>query len=329
MHVQNFAKKCSKLKILLHVSTAYVNGTRAGVIAETPIHMGEALAGAKVSYVDINTEKEIVEEKLRELEALNLSQKEITSVMKDLGFERARLHGWPNTYVFTKAMGEMLLEETKEIGYKAVILRPTIITSTYREPFPGWVQGLRTLDALFAVHGKAKTTFFIGDPQSTIDIVPGDMVVNSMVAAVAKHSNQSSNHLTIYHVGSSTRNPISYKDILSLMYHYLLQHPFLDDGGKPIKMLKFLNVLCCDIMGRSYTNSRRALDHVMRLAEVYKPYLFFQGIFDDANTEGLRVATRQQDSDVDDMFGFDPKCIPWEEYFMNTHFPGIVKYSLK
>jgi hypothetical protein len=55
---------------------------------------------------------------------------------------RANLYGWPNTYVFTKAMGEMLVGTMKE-KISTVIVRPTIITSTYKEPFPGWVEGVR------------------------------------------------------------------------------------------------------------------------------------------------------------------------------------------
>jgi fatty acyl-CoA reductase len=39
-------------------------------------------------------------------------------------------------------MGEMLVEISKE-NMSVVIVRPTIVTSTYREPFPGWVEGLR------------------------------------------------------------------------------------------------------------------------------------------------------------------------------------------
>ena len=55
---------------------------------------------------------------------------------------RAMLHGWPNTYVFTKAMGEMLLDRFNQ-NCNVVIIRPTIITSTFKDPFPGWVEGLR------------------------------------------------------------------------------------------------------------------------------------------------------------------------------------------
>lgn len=55
---------------------------------------------------------------------------------------RARKFGWPNVYVFTKALGEMLITEHKE-NVPLVIIRPTIVTSTFKEPFPGWVEGIR------------------------------------------------------------------------------------------------------------------------------------------------------------------------------------------
>jgi fatty acyl-CoA reductase len=55
---------------------------------------------------------------------------------------RAKVYGWPNTYVFTKALGEMLIGHLKE-NLSVVIVRPTIVTSTYREPFPSWIEGVR------------------------------------------------------------------------------------------------------------------------------------------------------------------------------------------
>ncbi|OIT24664.1 fatty acyl-coa reductase 1 [Nicotiana attenuata] len=61
----------------------------------------------------------------------------------------------------------------------------------------------------------------------------------------------------------------------------------------------------------------------IRLAELYKPYLLFHGSFDDANTERLRMAMKQCNMDV--VLNFDPRCIKWEDYFMNTHLPGAVK----
>ena len=50
--------------------------------------------------------------------------------------------------------------------------------------------------------------------------------------------------------------------------------------------------------------------------------------FDDSNTEKLQMATSERGIDLHS-FGFDPKCIDWEDYIMNTHIPGLKKYALK
>ena len=55
---------------------------------------------------------------------------------------RSKFYGWPNTYVFTKVMGEMYLGRSKG-NLSIAIIRPTMITSTYKEPFSGWIEGFR------------------------------------------------------------------------------------------------------------------------------------------------------------------------------------------
>ncbi|KAL3850182.1 hypothetical protein ACJIZ3_012064 [Penstemon smallii] len=356
LHLKSFAGKCAKLKMFLHVSTAFVNCTKIGLITEKPFRMGETLIGAKISYLDINKEIELVQERLRELQIQNANQEKITSAMKDLGIERALLHGWPNTYVFTKAMGEMLLENFME-NVKVIIARPTIVTSTHKEPFPGWIEGVRTIDGLFVAYGKGIVKVFIGDPQTTLDVIPGDMVVNSMLAAMATHSTQPYNsEFIIYHIGSSLRNPIKYKDMHCLMLQYLKKNPLMfDNRGNPIMLsklvtfntmtkfrgyiathylpflniLKLVNKISCNYYKSSYANARRKINRARRLAEIYKPFTFFYGIFDDFNTETMRRTLARSNDDAISMFEFDPICIQWEQYFMNTHFPGVVKYALK
>ena len=46
------------------------------------------------------------------------------------------------TYVFTKAMAEMVVGHLKG-NLPVVIVRPTMITGTYKDPFPGWIEGVR------------------------------------------------------------------------------------------------------------------------------------------------------------------------------------------
>lgn len=57
---------------------------------------------------------------------------------------RAQEYGWQDTYVFTKAMGEMMIDEMRE-DVPVVIVRPSVIESTFSEPFPGWMEGNRYL----------------------------------------------------------------------------------------------------------------------------------------------------------------------------------------
>ncbi|KAJ4718845.1 Fatty acyl-CoA reductase [Melia azedarach] len=86
LHIVNFAKKCIKLKVLVHVSTAYVSLERQGLILENSYQIGETLNGE--SNLNIDVEKNLVEQEMNKLKAEGASEKEITVAMKDLGINR-------------------------------------------------------------------------------------------------------------------------------------------------------------------------------------------------------------------------------------------------
>ncbi|RYQ97838.1 hypothetical protein Ahy_B08g093911 [Arachis hypogaea] len=347
-HVLNFAKKCTKLKVLLHVSTAYVCGERGGVVVEDPQEMGVSLNG--VAGLDIDMEMKLVQQKLNQLREQGASEHHIKLAMKELGIQRANMYGWPNTYVFTKAMGEMLIQTSKE-NTPVVIVRPTIITSTYREPFPGWVEGVRTIDSLIVAYGKGKLSCFLADLKAVFDVIPADMVVNAMIVAMVGHGNEgdsNSDDNFIYHVGSSVSNPVRYQNLHDYSFKYFTAKPWINKEGKPIRVgkvtmlssmasfhrymfiryllplkgLELVNEASCKYFQETYHQLHRKIHGVMRLAELYKPYVFFNGVFDNMNTEKLLRAAREGRAEMD-LFFFDPKIIDWEEYFMKIHFPGI------
>ncbi|XP_050367776.1 fatty acyl-CoA reductase 3-like [Argentina anserina] len=348
-YVLSFAKLCVKLQVLVHVSTAYVWGEKGGLLPEHPCLMGQSLNGTP--GLDIETEILIANEEVKRLRSEQVSEAAITRALKDFGLKRASLYGWPNTYVFSKAMGEMLIGELRG-DLPVVILRPTIITSTYKEPFPGWVEGIRTIDSIAVGYGKGKLTFFLCDEEAIVDLVPADMVVNAIIAAMAAHANEPCQ--VIYQVGSSVRNPIRYNDLHDYGFHYFTRKPWINKDGKPVtvkrvtvmrsmdsfrtymafryllflKGLELVNIAFCKYFEGTYTDLNRKIKFVMRLVELYRPYLFFKGVFDDLNTEKLRMAVRETTTEAD-MFYFDPKIIDWEDYFMNTHIAGVVKYVFK
>ncbi|KAL9673937.1 hypothetical protein QQ045_030201 [Rhodiola kirilowii] len=349
-NVMKFAKKCDKLIVFVQVSTAYVWGDSVGVCPEHPFKMGETLNGAP--GLDIDAEVRLAERKVKELHAdQSLSDKAITRTLKDLGIQRARKYGWPNPYVFTKAMAEMIVGEMRG-DLPVVVLRPTIITSTYEEPFAGWAEGVRTIDSLAVGYGKGRITCFLGDPSAVTDVIPADMVVNSTIVAMATNANNPTQ--VIYQVGSSVSHPIKMAALQDMAYRYFTAKPWIDKNGEPIrvgkvrvlstmdsfqryltvryliplKALDLVNKALCQYFQRVHSDLDRKVKFVMRLIELYKPYLFFKAVFDDLNTEKLRIAAKDLYKDAD-VFYFDPKTVDWEDYFMNKHIPGIVKYVFK
>ncbi|KAG8483491.1 hypothetical protein CXB51_023148 [Gossypium anomalum] len=362
-NVLNFGKKCDKVKLFLHVSTAYVCGEQIGIILEKLKRRND---------MNIFEEKRLAEEHLSQLQNQCIPDKAITSSMKEFGLERAKLNGWPNTYVFTKAMGEMLLGMFKG-DFPLVIIRPTMIASTYKQPFPGWIEGVRTIDSVLVNYGKGKLTCFPGNLNSALDVIPVDMVVNVMVVAIEVHYAQHQYSCeTIYHVGTSSKNPLKLSDLRNLSHYYFTKNPWIDTNGQkveagklivfstinrfflymkikyvlPLKVflhkiilfltrlfnaffhvLYLINKLCCQRFEKIYTNLNRRVKFILRLAEFYKPYAFFTGIFDDRNLERLQRVAEERGIDLAE-FNFDSKSIDWEDYIMNSHIPGLFNQGL-
>ncbi|KAI3839305.1 hypothetical protein MKX03_016849 [Papaver bracteatum] len=355
-HVLQFSKKCVQLKLLLHVSTAYVWGEKSGLLFEIPL---------KGTWPNLDTqfEMKLISQRLQELKAEQISKKEEATAMKEFGIQRSRLFGWPNTYVFTKAMGEMEIGELIECrnDLPVVILRPTMITSTFKEPFPGWIEGVRTIDSIILGVGKGKVKCFLARAGLIIDLIPGDMVVNAAIVAMVGHANQPSDDRKpfIYQVGSSARAPLESIKLRDYLYNYFSKYPLIStspttkNNGKPIKIsypsvfptaascltflyithmlplkgMRSVNALLCDYFRDKCNDAERKITFILKLVKLYEPYILFEGIFDDLNTEGSRTAVRRNAVEAD-TFYFDPKCISWDEYFMSTHIPGLVKYAL-
>uniref|UniRef100_A0ACD6AKV8 Uncharacterized protein n=1 Tax=Avena sativa TaxID=4498 RepID=A0ACD6AKV8_AVESA len=226
-----FAKKCPNMKLLLHVSTAFVAGTQEGLLLEKAFKNGETL---RAGYsVDIEAELELVERVKSELRAAkggSIEQLE-KSTMKELGLKRACHFGWPNVYTFTKAIGEILLGQQRG-NLPVVIIRPTMVTSTYQDPFAGWIEGAKTIDALIVAYDDQAFPCFIGDRNNIIDVIPADIVINAAMVAMAVHWNEKEQ--VIYHVSSSLQNPLSLYDLEDACEDYFSMNPRILENGKAL-----------------------------------------------------------------------------------------------
>ncbi|KAK4392389.1 Fatty acyl-CoA reductase 2 [Sesamum angolense] len=352
--LMSFAKKCKKLKLFLQVSTAYVNGQRQGRIMEKPFSMGESIAAEtvvcgkhQVSLPKLSVEDEIkvVLESKKTLEDDSLLQK-----MKELGMQRANKFGWQDTYVFTKAMGEMMIDSLRgEIP--VVVIRPSVIESTYKEPFPGWMEGNRMMDPIILHYGKGQLTGFLVDPNGVLDVVPADMVVNATFAAMAKHGAGGKPECSIYQVASSVVNPLVFRDLAELLYQHFSSSPFMDPTGSPVRVPKmklfssmedFSSHLWRHAIKQTglgaFTNldgklshklesiCRKSVEQAKYLAKIYESYTFYGGRFDNSNTKRLMGFMSK---DERQQFGFDVENIDWKDYITNVHIPGLRRHVMK
>ncbi|KAF8015196.1 hypothetical protein BT93_H0871 [Corymbia citriodora subsp. variegata] len=349
MHVAEFAVRCVNIKMLLHVSTAYVCGNTTGIIQEKAVSTGETPNRSR--NLDVNEEKLLVEELMNELREKNASEREITIALKNLGLQRARLHGWPNTYTLTKAIGEMMVQHHLKQDIPFAIMRPTIITSTYREPFAGWIEGFppRTMDSIAIMFGRGRLKYFLGSLNTILDMIPADMVVNAMIVVMAVHANQPNSN-KIYQVASSKKHPLTYSDLRDIVVSYFKDSPWINEDGKPVKvpkprimgsmasfhkhvrryiLLSKVLKVASSVFGGYFQGLHADLDKkvntAVRMADLYGPYVFFNGVFDDTNMMALRATAFDNGVNSEGVFYFDPRCIDWEDYFKRTHLPGIVE----
>ncbi|CAN8259669.1 unnamed protein product [Cochlearia groenlandica] len=355
-NIMGFAKKCKKLKLFLQVSTAYVNGQRQGRVMEKPFSMGDSIAtenfleGNRMA-LDVNRELNLALDSAIK----GIKDQEETQKMKDLGLERARSYGWQDTYVFTKAMGEMMINSTRG-DVPVVIIRPSVIESTYKDPFPGWMEGNRMMDPIVLCYGKGQLTGFLVDPKGVLDVVPADMVVNATLAAIAKHGVVSKpDHepeISVYQIASSAINPLVFEDLAELLYKHYKTSPCVDSKGVPImvRLMKlfdsvddFLDHLWRDaqersglVSGMSSVDSKvmqklkfickKSVEQAKHLATIYEPYTFYGGRFDNSNTQRLMENMSEEEKIA---FGFDVGSINWKDYITNVHIPGLRRHVLK
>ncbi|PIA60018.1 hypothetical protein AQUCO_00400712v1 [Aquilegia coerulea] len=345
--VLSIAKRCTKLTLFMHVSTEYVNGRRQGVVSEKPFYLGENIArekaslespGRSIPVLDVEAEIKMGFDARYAFQGNMVTQK-----MKDLGLERARMFGWQDTYTFTKAMGEMMIE-SKRKDIPVVIVRPSIIESTYKEPMPGWVEGIRMMDPIVLSYVKGELTGFPIDTKGVIDVVPVDMLVNAMLSAMVKHGAVQRPGLKVYHIASSVVNPLLFQDLINCMFEYFDSCPYTDVNGRPINIKRmkvfksmdnFYSHIQTEAVQRSANSSQgkilsrrlqRSLDMVKHLAELYEPYTFYGGRFDNTNTQKLMEELSQEEQRD---FNFDIGGIDWKDYICNIHIPGLLRHRQK
>jgi thioester reductase-like protein/1-acyl-sn-glycerol-3-phosphate acyltransferase len=203
MNVLAFAKTCTKLQGMVHVSTAYVNSNKRKEV--DPGESGQVQEKIYQQWYHDNPQK------LYEW-ILATDSDHIQSVLPEL------LCGMPNTYTFSKQMAEILLDKHRG-DMSLAIVRPTCVGASFKEPMPGWIDKVGAGATLFLASGLGHLSILQGYPETVGDQIPVDMVTNVILTAVLRLKREP-NTLQIYHSSSSTRNPITWGYARTITYKY-------------------------------------------------------------------------------------------------------------
>ena len=381
------AKSCNDA-VLLHVSTAYVRGVQPGKVPEE-LHppyetYAEQYQAEKGEVIPRTLEAEIediqrLSEQVRDEanrpekfdqfrrevrrnsgaetgERLNRQidiarEKWVEQRLIDEGLKRAHARGWNDTYTYMKALGEQMIIKTRG-DLPTAIIRQSIMESSLEDPEPGWLGGaLRMADPLIVGFGKGRLPDFPGDPDSILDIIPADFVINAILAATVQTYYRRG--IEVYHVASGARNPLTFGDIVNITHDYFTRQPLLDNGKPiPVPVWKFPDEakFQSDLRGkmrlldtasrwlnriplrwakrkaRRIAVKRNAIETLLHYVQIYGPYVRLSFEFEIGKTEALYDSLSLSDQQH---FNFDISRIDWRYYLQEVHIPGIKRHFLK
>ncbi|KAL3690023.1 hypothetical protein R1sor_016332 [Riccia sorocarpa] len=268
---------------------------------------------------------------------------------------RAELFGWQDVYTFTKAMGEMLLFENR--GHIPVaIVRPSSVMCSYKEPFPGWVEGFKVYDPIAVPYGLGQFPGFPLFENSVFDMVPVDMVVNTILAVATKHYGREQQDTFVYHSSSGSVNPLSGKEFGEAIYKHFKAYPMMDNNGNDIQVERFRCFEDADEFKRSvrsrllsaalvrlrssrgsnsdtdkvhqqeYAKVKSDSDKLLRRCETIGTYTKQFASFDNQNAENLRRQICQNEQET---FGYSVYGVDWINFLAEVHLPGLRRHVLK
>ena len=144
----------------------------------------------------------------------------ISQRLVELGMDRARHWGWPNTYTYTKSLGEQAVAAS---GVRFAVVRPSIVESALRYPFPGWNEGFTTSAPLIFLSLKGHRVF-PGGEKSVLDVVPVDLVAAGILAVSADLlASAPAPSGRAYHLASGDVNPFWVRRCIELVGLYQRQ----------------------------------------------------------------------------------------------------------
>jgi Male sterility protein/haloacid dehalogenase-like hydrolase len=376
LHLLEFLRRCSHAG-LMHLSTCYVTGMRDGRVTEqlkenyNPLGIPGFDAEKEIlslretiHHIEQRAESPELTKALRRQalgrggDASRVAADELVGVLKRnrgrwarnrlvrVGMRRAQHLGWPNTYTFTKSLGESILARRGR-DFPIAIVRPSIVESSEHSPFSGWNEGINTsgpLSYLLGTNFRQLPT----NKRKCLDVIPVDMVSRGMTliaaAIIARR------HARLYQLATSAINPVNMGRSIELTGLAHRKHYKTQQGIEHWLKLKFETIPVSKqryerlsipmqkafVSGINrvagwlrmkkppFAKAERDLNRAEKLIELYEPFILHnEHVFECENARWLSAALLPEERPL---FEFDPESIDWWDYWINVHIPALRRW---
>ncbi len=293
--------------------------------------------------------------KILEDEIERVRRKFIEAQLAELGQERAKFWGWPNTYTYTKSIGEQI---TARSGLPFTIVRPAIIESCVEFPDKGWNEGINTSAPLiFAIR---EGQFQMAGSGIRLDIIPCDMVASGMALALGELIRREAK--PVYQFGTSDSNPTTMARIFELSGLYKRRYYRRTGRGGPLVsavqgkiegallgpgaydrlgpkriaegaegLARLLGRAKSGPLGSLVEPTTQSLNKFARtqrrVYSIVKQFEPFVAVLDyEFRCDNTRAAfARVTDADRE-LLLWEPENLDWREWFLGTHMPGLERW---
>jgi len=314
------AKKMTKLVSIIDVSTAYCNCDLQSI--EEKIYPAQVDPRAILDLCKV-------------FDASKLNKSEVTEVI---------IGAKPNTYTFTKALAENIIESEGE-GLPIAIIRPSIVAASWKDPFPGWVDNFNAATGVLAGAGKGilRTAFIKRD--CVADMVPVDSCINLMCAMawfVAKTRDNAKKEIPVFNCTSGEVNKLTWGFVEKEGLGILLRNPyegvFWYPGGS-YKENYYVNrffqlwfhygpAQVVDLFYRLLGKKPflvKISTLMQKSTKALEPFTTNSWKWEHSNMDKLWEVMNEEDRQI---FGFDIRELDWLQY-IETYVQGIRQYLFK
>ena len=258
-------------------------------------------------------------------------------------------------------MAEELLIANQQVQSKngkvvpMIILRPSIMAASLKEPVPGWTDRLGFLGSFHAIAGHGILKDLPLNPKLIGDQIPVDLVANQLLASILVLSAQTQKDGTTFlltHSSSSAANGVTWGETINAVEAYWENEPLEQAISKPqltahtnqksyemaFKLKSELPALgyyyMTKILGSKQTKKiskeyKKQIEQCKIIGSKFSHFMNNEWIFDNASTLTLASNLKELDpsGELSETLNFDVSQIKWKPFCQN-HAYGIKRYIL-